>query len=157
MDKLKSKAATARGRLAERTSRGTGSGSLAVPHSTLLPEDNASTTAVNEGNLGRQPATSARDFAAGAEPAHQPVVEPPTSLQSSVDAGIPVPTPTTRGGGGRPRAKYLNPVGLFGVPYTDFPIAVQLKMEDVRSPRPLAAAEATLIRAKCVELLSARR
>ncbi|KAK3207446.1 hypothetical protein GRF29_103g1047171 [Pseudopithomyces chartarum] len=57
------------------------------------PDDNASTAAVNEGYLG----TAARDFAVASDPpARQPVVEPPTSLQSSVDAGTPVPAPTPR-------------------------------------------------------------
>lgn len=106
MDKLKSKASSARNRAAERLSRGTGVGSLSEVHSTLPPNDNASTTAVNEGFLGPQPATAARDFAAGVENTPQPTLEPPTSLQSSVDAGVPVPQPSRRGGGGRPRAKY---------------------------------------------------
>jgi hypothetical protein len=98
MDKLKVKARTARNRVAEGTSRGTGSASLSVPHSTLPPQDDASITGVNEGFIGPQPGTSARDFAASAdEPAHQPLIEPPTSLQSSVDAGIPVPTPRNNG------------------------------------------------------------
>lgn len=92
MDKFRTKAASARNRVAERTSRGTGSASLSAPHSTLPPEDNASTTAVNEGVLGPQPGTAARDFAASSDqPTRQPVIEPPTSLQSSVDAGRPVP------------------------------------------------------------------
>ncbi|KAF2466715.1 uncharacterized protein BDR25DRAFT_236136 [Lindgomyces ingoldianus] len=95
MDKLKTKARSARNVLAERTSRGTGSGSLSVPHSSLAPEDNASTTAVNEGYLGPQPGTAARDFAALDPQALVP--EPPTSLQSSVDAGKPVPVPSSSG------------------------------------------------------------
>jgi len=103
MDKFKAKARTARNRVAEGTSRGTGSGSLSVPHSTLPPQDNASTTGVNEGFIGPQPGTAARDFAAADEPAPQPTIEPPTSLQSSVDAGTPVPLP--RKDGKRPRAK----------------------------------------------------
>lgn len=90
MDKLKVKARSARNRVAESASRGDGRGSLSEPHSALPPDDNASTAAVNEGYLG----TAARDFAvSGSQPVHQPVVEPPTSLQSSVDAGTPVPTP----------------------------------------------------------------
>ncbi|KAL5375356.1 hypothetical protein DPSP01_011265 [Paraphaeosphaeria sporulosa] len=95
MDKLKVKARTARNRVAESASRGDGRGSLSEPHSALPPDDNASTAAVNEGYLG----TAARDFAAPrGQPVHQPVVEPPTSLQSSVDAGIPVPTPRNNNG-----------------------------------------------------------
>ncbi|KAF9731631.1 hypothetical protein PMIN01_10648 [Paraphaeosphaeria minitans] len=90
MDKLKVKARTARNRVAESASRGDGRGSLSEPHSALPPNDNASTAAVNEGYLG----TAARDFAVPREPpVHEPVVEPPTSLQSSVDAGTAVPTP----------------------------------------------------------------
>ncbi|KAF2869198.1 hypothetical protein BDV95DRAFT_609429 [Massariosphaeria phaeospora] len=98
MDKFKTKTASARGRVAEKTSRGTGSASLAVPHSTLPPEDNASTTAVNEGFLGPQPGTAARDFAVrDGRIVHEPVFEPPTSLASSVDAGKPVPGPPRNG------------------------------------------------------------
>jgi hypothetical protein len=93
MDKLKVKARTARNRVAESASRGDGSGSLSAPHSTLPPDDNASTAAVNEGYLG----TAARDFAVPASaPVRQRAVEPPTSLQSSVDAGIAVPAPSPR-------------------------------------------------------------
>lgn len=93
MDKLKVKARSARNRVAEGASRGDGRASLSEPHSTLPPDDNASTAAVNEGYLG----TAARDFAVASDPpARQPVVEPPTSLQSSVDAGTPVPAPTPR-------------------------------------------------------------
>ncbi|ORY15866.1 hypothetical protein BCR34DRAFT_154546 [Clohesyomyces aquaticus] len=99
MDKIKSKARSARNVVAERTSRGTGTGSLSVPHSTLPPEDNASTTAVNEGFLGPQRGTSARDFAVPDQDAR--VQEPPTSLQSSVDAGRPVPTPSRTAGSSR--------------------------------------------------------
>jgi hypothetical protein len=104
MDKLNipQKTRTARNRLAEAVSRGNGTGSLAVPPSTLAINDNASTTGVNEGFPGQ---SAARDFAV---PEHdqvqQPQLEPPTSLQSSVDAGkrVPVPpkdvrTPKTRG------------------------------------------------------------
>lgn len=92
MDKLKVKARSARNRVAESASRGDGRGSLSEPHSALPPEDNASIAAVNEGYLG----TAARDFAVPSDtPVRQPTVEPPTSLQSSVDAGTPVPTPRT--------------------------------------------------------------
>jgi hypothetical protein len=95
MDKFKAKTRTARNRLAEATSSGTGSGSLHVPHSSLAPHDNSSTHAVNEGFLGPQPGTAARDFATpDDQPVQQPVIEPPTSLQSSVDAGLPVPKPS---------------------------------------------------------------
>jgi hypothetical protein len=91
MDKFKAKTRTARNRLAEATSTGTGQGSLHVPHSSLAPHDNSSTLGVNEGFLGPRGATEARDFAtAEDQPVQQPVVEPPTSLQSSVDAGLSV-------------------------------------------------------------------
>lgn len=94
MDKLKTTVSSARNRVAERTSRGTGTGSLSVPHSTLPPADNSSLIGVNEGNIGPQPGTVARDFANSAnQPTPQPMLEPPTSLQSSVDAGMPVPVP----------------------------------------------------------------
>jgi hypothetical protein len=95
MDKFKAKTRTARNKLAEATSTGTGQGSLHVPHSSLAPHDNSSTHAVNEGFLGPQPGTAARDFAApDDQPVPQPVIQPPTSLQSSVDAGLPVPKPS---------------------------------------------------------------
>ncbi|KAF2263489.1 hypothetical protein CC78DRAFT_533914 [Lojkania enalia] len=96
MDKLKTKTRSARNYLAERTSTGTGSASLNVPHSSLPPDDNASTTAAFEGHIGPQPGTAARDFAVLDEPAPAPApTEPPTSLQSSVDAGKPVPVPSS--------------------------------------------------------------
>jgi hypothetical protein len=95
MDKWKAKTRTARNRLAEATSTGTGQGSLHVPHASLAPQDNASTHGVNEGYLGPQPGTQARDFATpDDQPVRQPVLEPPTSLQSSVDAGQRVPKPS---------------------------------------------------------------
>lgn len=90
---LQQKTRTARNRLAEAVSRGNGTGSLAVPPSTLAINDNASTTGVNEGFPGQ---SAARDFAVSErEPVPQPRIEPPTSLQSSVDAGkrVPVPPP----------------------------------------------------------------
>lgn len=90
---LQQKTRTARNRLAEAVSRGNGTGSLAVPPSTLAINDNASTTGVNEGFPGQ---SAARDFAVPARvPVPQPQLEPPTSLQSSVDAGkrVPVPPP----------------------------------------------------------------
>lgn len=95
MDKfnLPQKTRTARNRLAEAVSRGNGTGSLAVPPSSLAINDNASTTGVNEGFPGQ---SAARDFAApDSDPVPQPKLEPPTSLQSSVDAGkrVPVPPP----------------------------------------------------------------
>jgi hypothetical protein len=90
MDKFKSKTRSARNKMAERTSQGSGSGSLSVPHTNLPPGDNSSTLGVNEGYLGPQPGTSARDFAVPEES-----VEPPTSLQSSVDAGNPVVVPSS--------------------------------------------------------------
>lgn len=96
MDKLKAKTRTVRNRIAEATSSGTGSGSLAVPHQSLHPHDNSSTHAVNEGFLGNQ-GTATRDFAAPADGEGVPAVEPPTSLQSSVDAGAHVPKPSRYG------------------------------------------------------------
>ena len=79
---LQQKTRTARNRLAEAVSRGNGTGSLAVPPSTLAINDNASTTGVNEGFPGQ---SSARDFAVPErEPVPQPRIEPPTSLESSV-------------------------------------------------------------------------
>lgn len=95
MDKLKfqQRSRTARNRLAEAVSRGNGTGSLAVPPSTLAVNDNASTTGVNEGFPGQ---SAAHDFAVPERvPVPQPTLEPPTSLQSSVDAGnrVPVPPP----------------------------------------------------------------
>lgn len=96
MDKWKAKTRSARNRIAEATSSGTGSGSLHVPHSSLAPHDNSSTHAVNEGFLGPLPGTAARDFAAPEDqPTRQPALEPPTSLQSSVDAGTRVPKPAS--------------------------------------------------------------
>ncbi|KAF9701234.1 hypothetical protein EKO04_000697 [Ascochyta lentis] len=96
MDKLniQQKSRTARNRLAEAVSRGNGTGSLAVPPSTLAINDNASTTGVNEGFPGQ---SAARDFAVPEQtPVPQPVIEPPTSLESSIDAGkrVPVPPPS---------------------------------------------------------------
>lgn len=64
---------------------------LHSPPASLLPCDNSSTHAVNED-------IAARDFAAS--PASQShahgvlTVEPPTSLQSSIDAGVHVPKPS---------------------------------------------------------------
>ncbi|CAO2656094.1 Nn.00g048970.m01.CDS01 [Neocucurbitaria sp. VM-36] len=98
MDKLKAKTRSARNRLAEATSSGTGTGALHVPQQSLAPHDNSSTHAVNEGFFGTQPGTAARDFAApGERPVRQPTVEPPTSLQSSIDAGAHVPKPSRYG------------------------------------------------------------
>ncbi|KAL5113610.1 hypothetical protein ACEQ8H_008502 [Pleosporales sp. CAS-2024a] len=93
MDKLKAKTRTARNRLAEATSSGTGQGSLHVTQAALAPHDDSSTRGVNEGFLGPLPATAARDFAA---------IEPPTSLQSSVDAGLHVPAPSKHGSPSKP-------------------------------------------------------
>ncbi|KAH7094987.1 hypothetical protein FB567DRAFT_17206 [Paraphoma chrysanthemicola] len=98
MDKFKAKTRTARNKLAEATSSGTGQGQLHVPHSSLAPHDNQSTHGVNEGFLGPLPGTAARDFAVpDDQPVAQPALEPPTSLQSSVDAGLPVPKPSKHG------------------------------------------------------------
>jgi hypothetical protein len=103
MDKWRVKSRSVRNRLAEATAGSSGQGSLHVPHSSLAPHDNASTHAVNEGFLGPLPGTAARDFAApDDQPVQQPAIEPPTSLQSSVDAGLPVPKPTQHGS---PRSK----------------------------------------------------
>jgi hypothetical protein len=98
MDKWKVKTRSARNKLAEAASSGNGTGSLHVPLSSLAPHDNASTHGVNEGFLGPQPGTNAQDFAATVQPTHHPVIEPPTSLQSSIDAGIPVPRPSKHDG-----------------------------------------------------------
>jgi len=110
MDKLKVKTRSARNRIAESASRGGGSASLAPGHGANEPDDNASTMAVNEGFLG-QGTTAARDFAMPAnQSVYQPVIEPPTSLQSSVDAGQPVPAPSSRsrdGNRAQPSARYV--------------------------------------------------
>ena len=91
MDRVKKLSRSARNRIAERAagapSLSRASGSLNAPHASLPPDDNASTNAVNEGHLGELPGTAVRDYAM-AEPAP---VEPPTSLQSSVDANAPLP------------------------------------------------------------------
>ena len=95
MDKLKSKTRSARNRLAEASSSGSGTGELHGPHQSLVPHENSSTYAVNEGYQGGEPGTNAQDFgAADDQPTQQPVLEPPTSLQSSIDAGSHVPKPT---------------------------------------------------------------
>ncbi|KAL6709516.1 hypothetical protein ACN47E_001451 [Coniothyrium glycines] len=98
MDRLKSKTRSARNRLAEATSSGAGSGNLHMPHSSLAPHDSSSTDGVNEGFLGAQPGTAARDFAAPPQHPNEgvPAVEPPTSLASSIDAGAHVPKPTRK-------------------------------------------------------------
>jgi hypothetical protein len=99
MDKLKLKTRLARNRPAEGSSSGTaaGSGDLHVPHQALKPHDNSSTHAVNEGFQSAEPGTNAQDFGAPAgQPTRQPIIEPPTSLQSSIDAGEHVPKPTRK-------------------------------------------------------------
>jgi hypothetical protein len=97
MDKLRSKTRTARNRLAEASSSGTGTGELHVPHQTLAPHENSSTHAVNEGFQSAEPGTDAHDFGVPAgQPTRQPVIEAPTSLQSSIDAGEHVPKPTRK-------------------------------------------------------------
>ncbi|KAF2033332.1 hypothetical protein EK21DRAFT_59056 [Setomelanomma holmii] len=114
MDKFKAKTRTARNRLAEATSSGSGQAQLHVPHSSLAPHDNQSTHAVNEGFLGPLPGTAARDFAApDDQPAPQPALEPPTSLQSSVDAGLPVPKPSQHAS---PSSKPLPSIGIRRMP-----------------------------------------
>jgi hypothetical protein len=98
MDKLKSKTRSARNRLAEATSSGAGTGELHVPHQSLAPHENSSTHAVNEGFQSAEPGTNAQDFGVPADqPTRQPVIEPPTSLESSIDAGQHVPKPTRAG------------------------------------------------------------
>jgi hypothetical protein len=95
MDKWKVKTRSARNKLAEATSSGTGTAALHVPHSSLAPHDNASTFGVSEGFLGQ---SAARDFAAPENQAvRQPALEPPTSLSASVDAGKPVLEPSRHG------------------------------------------------------------
>lgn len=79
MDKLRSKARTARNRLA---------GAPAA-------HQNTNTHASDDRDVPHEPGTHARDFGAPAgQPTQQPVLEPPTSLQSSIDAGSHVPKPT---------------------------------------------------------------
>jgi hypothetical protein len=96
MDKLKSKTRSARNRLAEASS-GTGAGELHVPHQSLAPHENSSTHGVNEGFQSAEPGTNAHDFGVSAtQPTRQPVIEPPTSLESSIDAGGHVPKPTRK-------------------------------------------------------------
>lgn len=88
MDKLKSKARLARNRLAEATS----SGSATPQHQSATPQQNSSTDANNQGG---EPGTYARDFGVAAgQPTQQPILEPPTSLESSIDAGSHVPKPS---------------------------------------------------------------
>ncbi|KAL1799958.1 hypothetical protein ACET3X_000300 [Alternaria dauci] len=95
MEKLKSKTRSARNRLAGATSSGSGTGELHAPHQSLPPHENSSTHAVNEGFQSAEPGTNAQDFGTPADqPTQQPVIEPPTSLESSIDAGQHVPKPT---------------------------------------------------------------
>ncbi|KAF1839595.1 hypothetical protein BDW02DRAFT_538909 [Decorospora gaudefroyi] len=97
MDRFRLKTRSARNRLAEATSSGTGTGELHVPHQSLAPHENSSTHGVNEGFQGAEPGTTAHDFGtADNEPTRQPVLEPPTSLQSSIDAGQHVPKPSRK-------------------------------------------------------------
>lgn len=98
MDKFKSKTRAARTRLAGLTSPGNRTHVLQAPPSSQAPHDNSSTQAINEGFLGPQAGTDARDFAPNNEPGRGQdqhlAVEPPTSLQSSIDAGAHVPKPS---------------------------------------------------------------
>lgn len=92
MDKVKKTARAARDRVSNLSSPATSSsspagGSLSPHHASLPPTDNASTTGVNEGLPGPQLGTAVRDYALPAQPPQQP----PTSLQSSVDAEKPLP------------------------------------------------------------------
>ncbi|KAF2007990.1 hypothetical protein P154DRAFT_516764 [Amniculicola lignicola CBS 123094] len=112
MDKLRS----ARNRVAERASTGRGTGSLSVPQSSLPPSDNASVVAVNEGIIGPQSGPTARDFAAPSQPTVQLVAAPPTSLQSSVDAGEHVPLPSQPGSSSRATASSSHDTGGLRVP-----------------------------------------
>ncbi|KAI4655754.1 hypothetical protein J4E93_000469 [Alternaria ventricosa] len=93
LQRLKTRIARARG--AGATSSGSGTGELHAPHQSQAPHDNSSTHAVNEGIQSAEPGTNAQDFgAAEDQPTQQPVIEPPTSLESSIDAGQHVPKPT---------------------------------------------------------------
>ncbi|KAJ5031286.1 hypothetical protein J3E72DRAFT_23447 [Bipolaris maydis] len=85
MDKLKLKARTARSRLAGASSSAPDTPEQTAPQQSPVPQQNSSTHALHEG-------TYARDFGAPAD--QQPIVEPPTSLQSSIDAGSHVPKPS---------------------------------------------------------------
>lgn len=119
MDRLNlhQKTRTARNRLAEAVSRGNGTGSLAVPPSTLAINDNASTTGVNEGFPGQ---SAARDFAVPERvPVPQPRIEPPTSLQSSVDAGKRVPVPPPKDVRTPKKREYVLP-GMYGQDFAKF-------------------------------------
>ncbi|RMZ70623.1 integral membrane [Pyrenophora seminiperda CCB06] len=60
------------------------------PRPPLGPHRTWSTQPVNEGLSAPEPGTNAQDFGA------RPVIEPPTSLESSIDAGQHVPTPTRK-------------------------------------------------------------
>ncbi|KAF2197411.1 hypothetical protein GQ43DRAFT_444277 [Delitschia confertaspora ATCC 74209] len=93
MDRIKKLTSSARNRALERNSNTPSSttGSLSAPHATLQPPDNASTTGVNDGYIGPQPGTAVRDYGADESKPQSVVQEPPTSLQSSVDAGQPLP------------------------------------------------------------------
>jgi len=89
----------ARNRLAEATSSGNRTGALHVPQSSQAPHDISNTHVINEWFSGPQTGTAAHDFAASNNESGQrreqgPVVEPPTSLQSSIDAGVHVPKPS---------------------------------------------------------------
>ncbi|KAG9386059.1 DUF2985 domain containing protein [Pyrenophora tritici-repentis] len=88
MDKLRSKTRWARNRSAEAPEPATAADSQ-MPRPPLAHR-NSSTQAVNEGLFAADPETNAQDFGA------RPVIEPPTSLESSVDAGEHVPKPTRK-------------------------------------------------------------
>ena len=95
MDLLRLKTRIARARGAGATSSGSGAGELHAPQQSQAPHDSSSTHAINEGIQSAEPGTNAQDFGAPADqPTQQPVIEPPTSLESSIDAGQHVPKPT---------------------------------------------------------------
>ena len=90
MDKLRSKTRWARNRNTDAPEPATGAADPQPVRPPLAPHRNSSTQAVNEGLFAADPGTNAQDFGA------RPVVEPPTSLESSVDAGGHVPKPTRK-------------------------------------------------------------
>ncbi|EUC49726.1 hypothetical protein COCMIDRAFT_84002 [Bipolaris oryzae ATCC 44560] len=88
MDKLKLKARTARSRLTGASSSAPDTPEQTAPQQSPVPQQNSSTHALHEG-------TYARDFGVPADQQpQQPTVEPPTSLESSIDAGSHVPKPS---------------------------------------------------------------
>ncbi|CAE7175847.1 hypothetical protein CFE70_005402 [Pyrenophora teres f. teres 0-1] len=92
MDKLRFKTPWARNRSAQTPEPATDAvaADSQTPRPPLAPHRNSSTQAVNEGLFAAEPGTNAQDFGA------RPVIEPPTSLDSSIDAGEHVPKPTRK-------------------------------------------------------------